>query len=59
MNRQLDQEVTEALTQMRDEIEAWRNGKNHRSMNKCKVGATFADLAKVDELFQKWEHSST
>jgi hypothetical protein len=26
------------------EIEAWRSGKNNRNMNKCKVGAIFADL---------------
>lgn len=41
--------LREALEGAWEEIRAWRSGKNHRNMNKCKVGAVFIEERKVRE----------
>ncbi|MGQ2942951.1 MAG: hypothetical protein ACT6Q7_03000 [Blastomonas fulva] len=40
-------ELLAALERAVAEIEAWRRGLNVRNMNKCKVGATFADMPSI------------
>ncbi len=39
--------MVEALEEAREEIAAWRAGLNARNMNKCKVGAKFADMTRI------------